>query len=56
MSKFREWYLTNFIKINWFIIGFLIMGGIHEFGRGNYITACVDWVIAGVNWYFDDRI
>ena len=56
MTKFREWYLRNFVKINWFIIGFLIMSGIHEFDRGNYITACVDWFIAAVNWYFEDRI
>jgi len=47
MDKFRFWYLVNQTKITWFIIGWLALDLLHEFGRGNYVRMSID---AGLIW------
>ena len=44
------WYLRNQISITWFIIGWLAMGGLLDFGRGDYTSALVLWGIAFINY------
>jgi hypothetical protein len=56
MNKFRNWYLTNFPAINWFIIGAFTAFGINDLGDGNYIGAALSFIIAYVNFLFRDRI
>lgn len=52
LENFRQWYLRNQLQITWFLIGWLVLGGIYDFGRGNYTGAILLWVIALVNYIF----
>lgn len=52
MNKIRAWYMRNYEAITWFLIGWLVLGGIYDFGRGNYTGAVVLWVLALVNYVF----
>ena len=52
LANIREWYLRNHIQITWFLIGWLCLGGIYDFGRGEYISAIVLWGIACINYIF----
>jgi hypothetical protein len=54
LKNFRTWYLTNAVKITWFIIGAMIMSGLIYFGSGQWLNAIICFVIAGANWYFND--
>jgi len=55
MNAFRHWYLTNAVKITWFIIGAMIMSGLIYLGQGMYLNALISFAIAGANWYFNDK-
>ena len=55
LDNFRAWYLRNQVQITWFLIGWLCLGGIYDFGRGNYTGAVVLWVLALVNYVFVKR-
>lgn len=50
MNRIREWYNRNNVSITWFLIGFLVMSGLVEFGRGNYFNGFISFVIAYVNY------
>lgn len=50
MNKFRTWYLHNQERITWFLIGWLTLAGIYDFGRGEYVGAAVLWIIAWINY------
>jgi hypothetical protein len=52
MSNFRNWYITNYTKINWFIIGFLIASALEQIVRGHYGSAAINLGIAYVNYLF----
>jgi hypothetical protein len=56
MEKFRNWYLTNFPAINWFIIGSLTTFGFVALTQGNYVNALIDFVLAYLNFLFRARI
>ena len=38
MENIRRWYLDNYSQITWFLIGWLCLGGVVNFGRGEYLT------------------
>ena len=50
MNKFRQWYLTNQIKITWFLIGFLVFAGLQDLTMGNYSGAIVSFGLAYINY------
>lgn len=52
MNKFRAWYLRNQVEITWFLIGWLVLGGLYDFGRGEYVNAVILWVLAAINYVF----
>lgn len=52
LERFRNWYLTNQIEITWFLIGFLIMSALVDFGRGNFIGMTISLAIAYINYLF----
>jgi hypothetical protein len=52
-EQFRQWYLRNYLKITWFLIGFLIMAGLAEFAKGDWGDALVYWVFAAINYWWD---
>jgi hypothetical protein len=56
LNNFRNWYLTNFTAINWFLIGAFTAFGIDDLVAGNYPGAALDFIIAYVNFLFRDRI
>ncbi len=55
LERFRLWYLRNYTEITWFLIGFLVMAGLVQVGRGEYVEAAVSWAIAVVNYLFVRR-
>ena len=52
LQKFRQWYLRNQTEITWFLIGWLALGGLYDFLRGEYVGAIVLWGIAVINYAF----
>lgn len=55
MNKIRDWYLRNYTEITWFLIGFLIMGGLVDLGESNYIGAIISFGVAYINYLFVKR-
>jgi len=55
LNNFRQWYMTNAVKITWFVIGAMIMSGLIYFGSGQWINAIICFAIAAANWYFNDQ-
>jgi hypothetical protein len=52
LENFRAWYLRNQTEITWFLIGWLALGGLYDFGRGEYISAVILWALAVINYVF----
>jgi hypothetical protein len=52
LQQFRAWYLRNQTEITWFLIGWLVLAGVYDFGRGEYINAALLWIIAAINYAF----
>ena len=55
LEQFRTWWLTNAVKITWFIIGAMIMSGLIYLGQKMYLNAVICFAIAWANWYFNDK-
>ncbi len=55
LERFRMWYLRNYTEISWFLIGFLVMTGLVQAGRGEYLEALLSWAIAVMNYLFVRR-
>lgn len=55
IAKFRNWYLTYWTEITWFLIGWLIMAAIEAWTQGQYTTALIDVILAGVNYVLSKR-
>jgi hypothetical protein len=53
MEKFRQWYLRNYIKITWFVIGLLTTSGIEALSDGRYISAVFYFALAYINYFFE---
>jgi hypothetical protein len=52
LDKFKYWYTKNYSSITWFLIGFLTMGGLVDFSRGETVNALILFGIALVNYAF----
>lgn len=55
MNRFIQWYHTNYNQITWFLIGFLVMSGIVDFGEEDYTGAVISFGIAYINYLFVKR-
>jgi len=55
MNKIRDWYLRNYIEITWFLIGFLVMGGIVDLTEGDYTGSIISFGVAYLNYLFVKR-
>lgn len=55
MYKFRRWYLTYWVEITWFIIGWLAMSMIEAISRGQWTNALIDAVLIYVNYAMSKR-
>lgn len=50
MERIKQWYLTNYTEITWFLIGFLTLAGLQELARGEYFSAAVSFVLVALNY------
>ena len=50
MNKFRDWYISNYDAITWFIIGWLSFSLLDNLLRGQYLWALVDAAIIYINY------
>jgi hypothetical protein len=55
MNKFRNWYLTYWTEITWFLIGWLVMAMLEALHRGDYTTAFIDAALVVVNYTLAKR-
>ena len=55
IDKIRSWYLRNYTEITWFLIGFLVMAGLSDLGKGDLGGALLSWGLAVVNYIFVRR-
>lgn len=55
MDKFRIWYLTYSTEITWFLIGWIMMCGFHALGKGDYLSALIDFALAYANYFMWSR-
>ena len=55
MNSIRMWYLKNYTEITWFIIGFLTWAGLNALGRGDYVSAAIDFGLVALNFAFSRR-
>jgi hypothetical protein len=53
MEKFKQWYLSNYIEISWFVIGLLTAAGVDALTDGRYISAVFYLALAYINYLFD---
>lgn len=54
-ERFRNWYLDNYTEITWFLIGFLVMDALVQFGRGNWSGVIISLGLAILNYMFAKR-
>jgi hypothetical protein len=52
MDKFKLWYIMHQVEITWFLIGWLVLAGVHELQRGDLIGALIDFGLAYINYWF----
>ena len=50
MNKFKLWYLNNRTEITWFLMGWLVLAGIQDLSRENYIGALISFGLAYINY------
>ena len=55
LDNFIRWYHRNYTEITWFLIGFLVMAGCADIGKGGYVGAMLSFGIAYVNYLFSKR-
>jgi hypothetical protein len=55
LDNIRRWYFRNYTEITWFLIGFLVMAGLSDLSKGDYVGAVLSWGIAWVNYIFSRR-
>jgi len=55
MNAVVTWYQRNYIEITWFIIGWLSLDLIREFGVGNYPGVLFDVALIALNYYLNKK-
>ena len=55
MNKFRNWYLTYYTEITWFLVGLLAMSAIHDLVNGNWSSLLLDIVLIYINIIFNRK-
>jgi hypothetical protein len=55
LDKFVAWYRYNYFEITWFLIGFLVMAGLADFGKGDWVGALMYWAIAAFNYFLRNK-
>ena len=55
MDSIARWYRQNYVEITWFIIGWLSLDMIEEFGRGNLAGVAFDATLIALNYFLSKR-
>jgi hypothetical protein len=50
IERFTIWFATYSTEITWFLVGWLVMAGIVQVERGNYISSLIDFGFAYLNY------
>lgn len=51
MEKFFRWCSYYHCEITWFLIGFLLYASIDALGRGNYVSAIINFALVAINYF-----
>ena len=55
MNEFVRWFYRYNTEITWFIIGWLSLDLIREFGQGNWAGVAFDAVLIALNYQLNKR-
>jgi len=55
MNALQRWWYHYNTEITWFLIGWLSLDLIHEFGRGNWPGVVFDAALIALNYYLNKR-
>ena len=55
MDSIVRWYRNNYVEITWFIIGWLSLDLVREFGQGNLAGVAFDAVLIALNYHLNKR-
>lgn len=55
MNKFLTWYNRYYTEITWFLMGWLLMAGLVQLQRNDYIGALIDFALAYFNYLLYSR-
>ena len=55
MGDFLYWMHKHSERISWFIAGFLTAQGLEQVARGDYNSALLSFIIAGINVFLSLR-
>lgn len=55
MNEFMRWYQKYYTEITWFIIGWLALDLVHEFGHGNWVGVVFDALLIALNYKLNQR-
>lgn len=50
MNKFRRWYITNYLEITWFLIGWMTMAFFEDISKGRWLNALIDAILIYINY------
>jgi hypothetical protein len=52
MNNLMDWYTRNYAQITWFIIGWMSLAALTDFGRGDWTGVALDVFLIWVNYHF----
>jgi hypothetical protein len=51
MNSIMRWYSRNYTQITWFIIGWMSMVALVDFGKGNWPAVSFDFALIALNYF-----
>ena len=55
IERIRQWYLSNYTEITWFLIGLLTLAGLQDVARGDYVSGIISLGLAWLNYILSKR-
>jgi hypothetical protein len=50
MNKIKQFFYRYRTEINWFLMGWLTLSGLHSLAQGDYLGAAFSWGLAYINF------
>mgnify|MGYP003345380362 CR=1 FL=1 len=54
-DNIMRWYTRNYVQITWFIIGWLSLAFLDNFGRGDWFSCLIDAGLIWLNYHLVTR-